>query len=442
MRIKIKHRVSLMVLVVAMMIVAFTMCVSAADSSFGMSVEVKNSAGTPVTGMIKAGEEITVDVKIDSNPGIISLEFNLKYNTQLFKLEGVGQADNYGVSDVTPEYCAVTATTNIGREFTTMGDGVIKCSLWKKNAFKTQITTKGTYVTFKFKVLDAQEGSDAKFELDVHESGVLADLNGTEYTLTFKDAVIKVHNKHTEVEIPAVPATCTTAGTTKGSQCSVCKEFIVKPTDVPALGHNYKTTPGKSPTCTEDGYTDETLCTVCGDVKLQKTVRPKTGHNAVTVPGTPSTCTVAGVSNSTICSTCSTVILPATPQPLASHSLVSIPAVPSTCTVAGLLEGQKCMTCSTIIVEQAAAPLLAHTIVVDAAVEATYKSTGLTEGQHCSVCGTKLVEQTIIPKLAFPWVWVIVGIAVVVVAVVVVVYFVVIKKKNYKDDMFDDEDDE
>lgn len=54
---------------------------------------------------------------------------------------------------------------------------------------------------------------------------------------------------HTEVEIPAVEATCTTAGSTVGVKCSVCDAVITAPQTVEALGHNYV-----------DG-----TCSVCGE---------------------------------------------------------------------------------------------------------------------------------------------------------------------------------
>ena len=42
---------------------------------------------------------------------------------------------------------------------------------------------------------------------------------------------------HIQETIPAIAATCTTAGKTEGKRCSLCGEILVQPTEVPAKGH-------------------------------------------------------------------------------------------------------------------------------------------------------------------------------------------------------------
>lgn len=111
---------------------------------------------------------------------------------------------------------------------------------------------------------------------------------------------------HTEETIPAVPATCMTAGKTEGKKCSVCGEVLEAQQEVPATGHtpdsfwtygaiadkHYKKclTCGEmietadhtwndgeittEPTTTTEGVKSYT-CTACGDTK--KEVLPKTG---------------------------------------------------------------------------------------------------------------------------------------------------------------------
>ncbi len=44
---------------------------------------------------------------------------------------------------------------------------------------------------------------------------------------------------HTTVSIPAVEATCTETGLTKGEKCSTCYEIIVEQQIIPALGHEW-----------------------------------------------------------------------------------------------------------------------------------------------------------------------------------------------------------
>lgn len=68
---------------------------------------------------------------------------------------------------------------------------------------------------------------------------------------------------HTPAEDAAVPATCTSAGKTAGSHCSVCNTVLKAQETTPALTHDYQVTL-KKPSFTENGYTLHT-CSHCGD---------------------------------------------------------------------------------------------------------------------------------------------------------------------------------
>ena len=56
---------------------------------------------------------------------------------------------------------------------------------------------------------------------------------------------------HVVVTDAAVPATCTKAGKTEGSHCSVCNEVLVAQTEIPAQGHDYD----ENNVCTRCGIT-------------------------------------------------------------------------------------------------------------------------------------------------------------------------------------------
>ena len=45
--------------------------------------------------------------------------------------------------------------------------------------------------------------------------------------------------EHTPEVIPAVPATCTEAGCSEGSRCSVCQTVLTEPQEIPPAGHQY-----------------------------------------------------------------------------------------------------------------------------------------------------------------------------------------------------------
>ena len=68
---------------------------------------------------------------------------------------------------------------------------------------------------------------------------------------------------HKAVTDPAVAATCTTAGKTQGSHCSVCNAVLVAQKTVSATGHSYDPKVTKQPTCTGTGIRKYT-CKNCG----------------------------------------------------------------------------------------------------------------------------------------------------------------------------------
>lgn len=69
---------------------------------------------------------------------------------------------------------------------------------------------------------------------------------------------------HTEVEDAAIAATCTTAGKTAGSHCSVCNAVIKAQEEIPATGHSWSE-------WISDGKQEKSTCSVCGQKKYRNT---------------------------------------------------------------------------------------------------------------------------------------------------------------------------
>lgn len=69
---------------------------------------------------------------------------------------------------------------------------------------------------------------------------------------------------HTEVEDAAVAATCTTAGKTAGSHCSVCNAVIKAQEEIPAAGHSWSE-------WISDGKQEKSTCSICGQKKYRNT---------------------------------------------------------------------------------------------------------------------------------------------------------------------------
>ena len=91
-----------------------------------------------------------------------------------------------------------------------------------------------------------------------------------------ESSVIIRHN-HNIVNEPAISATCTKDGSTAGTYCHTCKKYILKPTVIPAKGHDYPTkwTVKTSPNCQYEGVKVK-VCNRCGDT--QTMTMAKTAH--------------------------------------------------------------------------------------------------------------------------------------------------------------------
>ena len=202
---------------------------------------------------------------------------------------------------------------------------------------------------------------------------------------------------HTSVNVSEKPATCTEAGHTAGTKCSVCGAIISGMEEIPAKGHTEAIDPAVAPTCTEPGKTEGKHCSVCNEILVAQTVIPATGHKEVIDAAKAPTCTEPGKTEGKHCSVCNEVLVAQEVIPAKGHTEVIDPAVEPTCTEPGKTEGKHCSVCNEILLEQEVIPAKGHTEVIDPAVEPTCTEPGKTEGKHCSVCNEVLVKQEVIP---------------------------------------------
>jgi len=146
---------------------------------------------------------------------------------------------------------------------------------------------------------------------------------------------------HIEETIPAVEPTCTETGLTEGIKCAVCGEILTAQEEIPALGHtdndgNFicdvcdtdlcvehtkETILGKAATCTEAGLTEGTKCSVCGDILVAQEVIPALGHTEEAIPAVEPTCTETGLTEGTKCSVCGEILTAQEEIPALGHDL-------------------------------------------------------------------------------------------------------------------------
>ena len=226
--------------------------------------------------------------------------------------------------------------------------------------------------------------------------------------------------EHTPTADKAVAPTCTKAGLTLGSHCSVCGFILEEQKTVPAAGHTYRAVVTE-PTCKDRGCTTH-ICTVCGDSYKDTITQTTQEHDYKATITTPATCSKEGVKTFT-CSVCGDKYTEAIA--MKEHTPVVDKTVAPTCSKAGLTAGSHCSVCGYVIKEQEvvsakshtytstitkdsscsqagvktftcsicgdkyteAIPMKAHTVVSDNAVEPTCTKYGLSAGEYCSVCG-------------------------------------------------------
>ena len=139
-------------------------------------------------------------------------------------------------------------------------------------------------------------------------------------TMSVTLIVIVPECSHIIVIDEAEAATCTTAGKTEGSHCSVCGEVIVAQTEIPATGHTEVTDSAVAATCTTEGKTEGSHCSVCNAVIKAQTTIPATGHTEVTDPAVAATCTTAGKTEGSHCSACGEILVAQEVIPATGHN--------------------------------------------------------------------------------------------------------------------------
>lgn len=214
---------------------------------------------------------------------------------------------------------------------------------------------------------------------------------------------------HTPVEVAEQPATCTEAGHTAGTKCSVCDAILSGMEEIPATGHTEVIDAAKAPTCTETGLTEGKHCSVCNTVLVAQEEIPAKGHTEVIDPAVEPTCTEPGKTEGKHCSVCNEIIVAQTEIPAKGHTEVIDAAKAPTCTEPGLTEGKHCSVCNEAIVKQEVIPATGHKPEIRNAVEATLTTPGYTGDTYCSVCNELLKQGEEIPKTGAHITWVIDG---------------------------------
>ena len=152
---------------------------------------------------------------------------------------------------------------------------------------------------------------------------------------------------HVGKELARTEATCTTAGKTAGSHCSVCNKVLEAQQTIPATGHSLVTDAAVAATCTTTGKTAGSHCSVCNTVLEAQQTIPATGHSLVTDAAVAATCTTAGKTAGSHCSVCNKVLEAQQMIPATGHSWSAWKMVSEATILAAAVQERSCTTCGT-----------------------------------------------------------------------------------------------
>ena len=311
------------------------------------------AAGAPSVGVgsasAKAGESVTLDISISSNPGFVSGKVTVTYDTAALELTGLSNVMFAG------DAYAPTGMANHSSVDPVTGDGVLVSATFKVK----EGTADGAY-NVSASVSGMRDGNDA-----------LMTVNGGSGTIT-----VTTPHTHTFGEWTVKDAaTCTTDGVE--IRTCACGEYETR-TGAPATGHTYGDwTVAKAVTCTTAGV--ETRTCACGASETKEI--PATGHTYGDWTVTKAaTCTAAGVETRTCaCGAAETKEIPAKGHSFGDWAVTKA----ATCTAAGV----ETRTCACGAAETKEISAKGHSFGAWTMIKDSNCTETGSEQRTCSACG-------------------------------------------------------
>ena len=261
----------LIIATVLLQIIGLTIVSSAAD---GLTISIQSSSAKP-------GEQVSLDVVFDNNPGIVGFQMDLSYDSAKLVLEKVEKNEGF------------SGYINLGSNSVSWFDQ-------QDNDYN------GIVFTMTFTVLES--AGDGLTEVSFTNCKI-GDSNENQIDCSISSGTIEIKSEHSHVwdsgKITKA-ATCTDKGE-KTFTCTICGETKTESIDKDASNHSdYGTeiTGAKAATCTAKGYTGDTVCKGCKAVISKgKDIEP-VEHSLKKVKAKPATCTKAGNIEYYVCSDC------------------------------------------------------------------------------------------------------------------------------------------
>jgi hypothetical protein len=230
------------------------------------------SVSLTAAGQIAPGQEFTVDVNLNSNPGVTLTDGTLTYDENVFELVSSLNEDEELVYSVTSNDLLNIEgyKDSLTSDFTSPipHDGQVRLmdgySEYKKNNDKT-----GSLFTLTFKVKDdATIGTEATFSYEGKLNGYISDSESSTYTAACEDLVVTVAEyQEPETEAP------TEAATEESTTAATEEPTTVAPTEE-------STTVAPTEAATEAATTAAVVAPTTAAATTTATTTPKTGDAA------------------------------------------------------------------------------------------------------------------------------------------------------------------
>lgn len=234
------------------------------------------------------GDEVTVDINISNNPGVVTFRLNVSYDTSALTLTGA-KAKSFSSATFGPLQSPLSILWNESASPNNTANGTVASLTFKINkgtapgkysvnvsceeAYNFDLddvafSTSGGSVNVKEPTVDVEGVALDKnsMSLKIGESGVLnasvTPANATDRSVIWKSSNTKIATVDKNGKVTAVAAGTAniTATSSDGGFSDLCKVTVSCP------HKNTKTYPENKPTCEAEGNGEYTICNDCGEV--------------------------------------------------------------------------------------------------------------------------------------------------------------------------------
>ena len=368
-------------------------------SAAGMAVfgEKKLSVATMGTPITNAAITLVFEVAADAKDGIYNVTMSVKKATDdsYNKVDAsiLNPTEKVIVGDVTAHEHTpaeavkeniVPATCKQGGTY----DEVVYCSECEEEISRTAKTTEKAAHTPAEPVKENEVAATCG-AAGSYDEVIKCSVCGEEISREAKTTEKLAHTPAEAVKENEVAATCGAAGSyDEVVYCSVCKAEISREAKtVEATGEHTEAPIGeaKAATCTEAGLTNGSFCSVCNTELVAQEVIPALGHDYVIIPAVEAECHKDGLTVGVGCSVCEEILIKQDVVPAAHPEDMEMIKEP-TCTE----KGKKfCDMCGDTLEEYEA---LGHILKTVEAKEPTYTEEGNTAGEYCEQCDYTTVK--------------------------------------------------